>query len=304
MTSGNPIAVANALEGPASTVSGNNRAIIPGRTMAIDSTLTNAYVLTASGLSVIPLAAIPQTSRPNVPQNGVVNLASFQSTVAPGSLVGVFGTSLASQATASPNPVLPIVLGGVCVTINNIPIPLMATTSGQINAQIPTNLAAGRYPLVVHSITNQATSLGAVQVTIAKYAPAVFTDSTGRAAIYHQDGKPVTKDNPTTRDQRLVMYATGLGTTTGGTVVTGAPAPSKPLAVTAQLAVYFGDASYSQSAIKVEWSGLVPGMIGLYQIDLYVPGTHMKGDNLPVSVKIGGVSSPVSGTLVPTVAIQ
>jgi uncharacterized protein (TIGR03437 family) len=82
------------------------------------------------------------------------------------------------------------------------------------------------------------------------------------------------------------------------------PAPSKPLAVTAPVSVYFGPSNYSQSAIIVEWSGLVPGMIGLYQIDLYVPGTHMKGDSLPVMVKIGGVSSPVTGSTVPTVAVD
>jgi uncharacterized protein (TIGR03437 family) len=304
VTTGNPISVASALEGPASTVTGNNRAIIPGRTMALDSTGSNAYLLTASGLSVIPLTQIPASSRPNVAQNGIVNLASFQPTVAPGSLVGIFGTNLGSQATASANPALPTVLGGTCVTINNVAVPLLATSSGQINAQVPTTLAAGRYPLVVHSITNQATSSSNVQVTVAKYAPAVFTDSSGRAAVYHQDGKPVTKDNPTTRDQRLVMYATGLGTTTGGTVVTGAPAPSKPLAVTAPVSVYFGPQGYSQSPIKVEWSGLVPGSIGLYQLDLYVPGVHMKGDNLPVSLKIGGISSATTGSQVPTVAVQ
>jgi uncharacterized protein (TIGR03437 family) len=304
VTTGNPTALASALEGPASVVAGNTRAVVAGRAMAFDSSGANAYVLTASGLSIIPMAPVPVAQRPVVANNGVVNLGSYKTTVAPGSLVGIFGSNLAATANASPNPLLPPVLGGTCVTINNIAIPLTATTSGQINGQIPPTLAAGTYPLVVHSITNQATSVGAVTVTVAKYAPAVFSDSTGRAAVYHQDGTPVTKDNPTTRDQRLVMYATGLGVTSGGTVLTGAPAPSKPLAVTAPVLVYFGPSNYSQSAIAVEWSGLVPGMVGVYQIDLYVPGTHMKGDALPVSIKIGGIQSPVTGSIVPTVAVN
>ena len=303
VTSGNTMASANALEGPASVVAGNTRVVVPGRTMALDSTGTNAYVLTVSGLSVIPLSAVSPSSRPALAQNGVVNLGSFQPTVAPGSLVGIFGNNLASTATASTTP-LPAILGGTCVTLNNLPIPLMATSSGQINAQIPPTLAAGKYPLVVHSIANQATSLASATVTVAKYAPAVFADSSGRAAIYQQNGKQVTPNNPTTRDQRLVMYATGLGVTSGGTVTTGNPAPSKPLAVTAPVSVYFGPSNYSQSAIIVEWSGLVPGMIGLYQIDLYVPGTHMNGNALPVMIKIGGVSSPVTGPIVPTVAVD
>ena len=236
-------------------------------------------------------------------QNGVANLANYQPSVAPGSLVGIFGSDLASQATSSTSP-LPTVLGGTCVTLNNVAIPLLATSSGQINAQIPTTLAAGKYPLVIHSIANQATSAGSLIVTVAKYAPAVFTNSSGEAAIYHQDGTPVTKNNPTTRDQRLVMYATGLGATTGGKVTSGLPSPSSPLAVTAPVSVYFGPSNYSQSAIIVQWSGLVPGLIGVYQIDLYVPGTHMNGNTLPVMIKVGGVSSPVTGALVPTVAVN
>ena len=303
VANGNPTAAASALEGPASVVTGTARAVIPGRTMALDSTATNAYVLTASGLSIIPLTPVPAASLPVLARNGVANLANYQPSIATGSLFGVFGSNLASQATASTIP-LPTVLGGTCVTLNNVAIPLLATSSGQINAQIPTTLAAGKYPLVVHSIANQAESATPLTVTVAKYAPAVFTDSSGQAAVYHQDGKQVTKDNPTTRDQRLVLYATGLGPTTGGTVTTGSPAPSKPLAVTAPVSVYFGPSNYSQSAIIVEWSGLVPGLIGVYQIDLYVPGTHMDGNALPVMVKIGGVSSPVTGSLVPTVAVD
>ena len=304
VTSGNPMATASALESPASVVAGNSRVVIPGRTMALDSSGNNAYVLTASGLSIIPLAAVLPSARPTVAQNnGVVNLGNYQPSIAPGSLVGIFGGNLAAQSASSVTP-LPTVLGGTCVTLNNVAIPLMATASGQINAQIPTSLTAGKYPLVVHSITNQATNLVPVTVTVAKYAPAVFTDSSGRAAIYHQDGSPVTKDNPTTRDQRLTMYATGLGVTTGGSVTTGSPSPSKPLAITGPVSVYFGNPSYSQSGIIVEWSGLVPGMIGVYQVDLYVPGTHMKGDALTVMLKIGGVSSPIAGSVVPTVAVN
>ena len=80
---------------------------------------------------------------------------NYQPTVAPGSLVGIFGSNLASQATASTTGMLPAILGGTCVTVNNADA-LMATTSGQINAQIPPNLAAGKYPVVIHSIANQA----------------------------------------------------------------------------------------------------------------------------------------------------
>jgi len=41
----------------------------------------------------------------------------------------------------------------------------------------------------------------------------------------------------------------------------------------------------------VLWSGLSPFMVGIYQINLYVPGDRAEGDSLPVVVTAGGVSS-------------
>ena len=291
---------AAALENAPSAVTGTGRVVTNGRTLAIDTAGNNAYAITASGLSVIPLSAIPPSVRPVATNNGVANLANYSTSVAAGGLASVFGINLAS--TANPTTTnLPTILGGTCVTLNNVALPLLAAAPGQINFQIPPGLAAGKYPLIVRSIVNQAASTQSINVSVAKYAPAVFVTSSG-PAIYHSDGSPVTKSNPTTRDQRLVIYATGLGPTTGGTVTAGSPAPSSPLAVTGPLTVYFGTPGYSQAPVVVEWSGLAPGLIGVYQIDVYIPGTHMEGDAVPVVLQIGSVMSPTSGSLVPTVS--
>jgi uncharacterized protein (TIGR03437 family) len=315
-----------ALEGPLSTQVGTQRANINPRTMAVNAAATTAYMLTASGLSSIPLNAPLQvvapgpgtgpptgpptgpvtganSTLPQVNTNGVVNNANFGSSLAPGSLVTILGQNLASSASAPGTP-LPSVLGGTCVTLDNAPLPLMLTSSGQINAQLPPKTTAAKHTLIVRSIDQKAAA-ASQSVTVSKYAPAVFVDAqSGQAAIYHEDGSPVTKSNPATRDQKLYLYATGLGATTGGTVTAGMPSPSSPLAVTAAVSVYFGDPSYSQSGIIVNWSGLVPGMIGVYQVNVTVPGTHMKGDALPVTLKIGGVSSPTTGSSAPLVALQ
>ena len=124
----------------------------------------------------------------------------------------------------------------------------------------------------------------------------------GQPAIYHSDGTLVTTSNPTTRDQILTIYAAGLGPTTGGTVTAGAPSPGNPLAVTSAVSVYFGPVGYSQAPVIVQWSGLVPGLVGVYQIDVYVPGTHYEGDAVPVTIQVGGVYSPRTGANLPTIA--
>jgi uncharacterized protein (TIGR03437 family) len=87
-----------------------------------------------------------------------------------------------------------------------------------------------------------------------------------------------------------------LGTTTGGRVTAGNPSPSSPLAVTAPVNLYFGDPTYKQAAIIVDWSGLLPGSIGVYQINARVPGFHLSGDALPVTLRIGGVNSATTGS--------
>jgi uncharacterized protein (TIGR03437 family) len=74
--------------------------------------------------------------------------------------------------------------------------------------------------------------------------------------------------------------------------------------VTDKVQVFFGNPGYSQAEVIVDWSGLVPGSVGLYQINVRVPGVHMKGDALPVQIRVGGVNSPSTGPAVPYVAVE
>jgi uncharacterized protein (TIGR03437 family) len=293
-------ASATALEGPLTQVTGAARVNVPGRTMAYDTAGLTVYALTASGLSVIPLTPAASPA-PQISSGGVVNLANYQARIAPGGLFAVFGKNLAASAVYSSTP-LPSLLGGVCVTLNNVPIPLIATSSAQINAQVPTTLAAGSYPLVIRSVSAQVAS-SAVNVTVARYAPAVFVDLQG-AAIFHQDGSRVDQDHPARRDEPLTIFATGLGVTTGGRVTSGVPSPSSPLAVTVPVSVFFGDPTIGNSGVIVDWSGLAPGEIGVYQINGRVPGNHLSGNGLAVTLEIGGIASPTTGANVALVWVD
>jgi uncharacterized protein (TIGR03437 family) len=299
-TSGQVIQSANALETSPAVVTGTSRTVTNGRTLVIDSAGGNAYAISVSGLSVIPMTPVPVSLAPALGKTGVVNLANLGTSMAADEMAAVYGTNLATAGSISSGN-LPLILGGSCVTLNNVAVPLVMSSAAQINFQIPPGLAAGKYSLVVRSIANHAAS-GSTNVTVAKYAPAVIMTESGQASIYHSDGSLVTTSNPTTRDQTLTIFAAGLGPTTGGSVVAGAPSPSSPLAVTAPVSVYFGPVGYSQAPVVVNWSGLTPGMVGVYQIDVYVPGTHMEGDAVPVTIKVGGVSSPTTGSNLPTVA--
>jgi uncharacterized protein (TIGR03437 family) len=290
----------NALEGPLIQPA-TGRLVIGGRTMAIDAAGTTAYVISTSGLSIIPMT--PVAAAPRINQGGAVNLASYLPAVAANGLLSIFGQNLGTADIAYATP-LPLVLGGTCVTLGNVPLPLFYSTPSQINAQIPPGLAPGTYSLVVRSIANHAVS-AAQQLAIARYAPAVLVDGSGQLALFHADGRYVNKQDSATRDEPLTMYAVGLGPTTGATVTAGAPSPSDPAAVTTgTVSVFFGDPRWKQSEVIVDWSGLAPGLIGVYQLNLRIPGFHVNGDALPVTLRIGNVSSPTTGPVVPHVVVK
>lgn len=290
-----------ALERPLQTATGNQRANVNGRTMAVDATGNTAYLLTASGLSVIPLDIPTVQNRPQVNPNGVVNLASLQTNIAQGGLISIFGRNLARNESASTN--LPTQLGGACVTLGNRPLPLSLSSGGQINAQIPPDVAPGRYQITVRNLDVKVAA-NPSQLTVAKYGPAVIVDPESKQTqIFHADGKPITKDNPAKRDRPIHLFAVGLGPTKGGRVVAGQPSPSEPLAVTDLVKVFFGNPTINGSEIIVDWSGLVPGMVGIYRIDLRVPGNHLRGE-LPITLRLGSVNSPTTGPVVPTVFVD
>jgi len=298
-STGTPAGSSGSLEGPASVVIGTNGVNQFARTLAIDPSTSTAYALTATGLSIVTLgqSAVSAAGKPSINPGGVVNLADYTPGLATGGLLTIFGKNLGALQTAQPP--LPTVLGGTCVTLNNVPIPLELSSAGQINAQIPVTLAPGRYPLVLRSIANQAES-AALTITIAKYAPAVLMNGT-QAAILHADGNYVSAGDPAVRDEKLTLYATGFGVTHGAAVTTGAAVPDSPAAVTDTIQVYFGNPNLKQSQMIVNSSTLLPGFVGIDRVGITVPGFHTKGANLPVTLKIGGVSSSVTGPDVPLV---
>jgi uncharacterized protein (TIGR03437 family) len=156
---------------------------------------------------------------------------------------------------------------------------------------------------VVRSTTNLAAS-SSVSVAVSKYAPAIFVDANGPAIYHVNGGQRVDQSNPATRDEPLVIYATGLGATTGGKVTAGSPSPSSPLAVTAAVALYFGNPLISNTAVIVDWSGLQAGTMGVYQINCTIPGNHYNGNALPVTLRIGGVGTPTTGANVAVVYVD
>lgn len=292
-----------ALESMTAPLVANNRVNLNGRLMAVDGAGTTAYVLTASGLSVVPLQTVATTDRPAISANGIVNFGSQQTAVAQGGLISIYGRNLGPDAKVS-GAAFSTSLGNMCVTINNVLMPLSMTSPAQINAQLPVELTPGRYPVVIRNLEQKLVS-ASYNLTVSRYAPAVLFDAaTKRAAIYHLDGSLVTPENKARRDERIHIFATGLGAVKGVRLSSGQPAPAAPEGTTDAVKVYFDLPTINESEMDVEESVIVPGLVGVYRIQIYVPWYRRRGDALLVTLRIGNVDSPSKGVAVPTVAVE
>ncbi len=145
-------------ENPPTTVLGTARNNITPRQMVVDSTGT-VYMVTLSGLSVVPLTPSGPNTRPSVPQGAraIVNSADGSQNFRPGSFITITGANLAGAAQAdSTTP--PTVLGGSCVVFNDVAIPLLQSSPGQISGQIPAAIRSGTNVVQIRSLATAQSS--------------------------------------------------------------------------------------------------------------------------------------------------
>jgi hypothetical protein len=164
IAAGSDSLVAVVPENPVYSVFGTTRFNANPRQMVVDSAGATAYAITLSGLSVVSLAPNGAGTLPtiNPGASGIVNSADGTANITPGSFITVSGQNLASKATASTVPP-PTVLGGSCVTFGDVAVPLLTTSTGQIQAQVPDTLLPGTQIVQVRSL---ATAQDSAPITI------------------------------------------------------------------------------------------------------------------------------------------
>ncbi len=216
----------------------------------------------------------------------VVNGASYQSTVAPGAIISIFGSALASGTQAAPTAPLSATLQNAVVSFNGIPAPLFYVSPTQINAQIPYGLKPGSATM---QVTNSGSTAATQTVTVAAAAPGIFTaNQTGSGPgliLRSTDYQVVSSSTPAQEGGFILIYCTGLGGITGA-IVEGSPAPNPPLntAILPQVSV-------GNIAAPVTFSGLAPGFAGLYQVNVQIPAGVPAGNAVPIVLTSNGVSS-------------
>lgn len=266
--------------------------------LAINAYLNFPHSLCFDGSGDILLAdtennVIRQLSIPGpvILSNGVVSSASFQPQISPGSLASIAGSNLATSTPAAPTTPLPTTLAEASVTVNGKAAPILYASPTLINFQVPWETAVGNASVTV---TVDGVASNTMTVPVTATAPGIFYYSTGAAIAQDFDYSLNTSSNPAHAGSFLIAYLTGAGAVTPS-VTDGAATPSTGLVTTSQQpTVTIGGVN-----APVLFSGLTPGLIALWQLDVTVPSGLAAG-SYPMVVTINGqVSNSATVSIAP-----
>jgi uncharacterized protein (TIGR03437 family) len=254
---------------------------------------TFAVIVTAidsAGLSASKQVPIRVTS--DKPQLlGMYNAASLvpDATCVAGSFATLVGTGFASsgfQQVAS-RGILPTDLSGVEVSINNVAVPLLFASDTLINFQCPNLPVHSGLTIAIKPASGPA--IDPIMARVVEASPAIYTlfgtaqgavviAETGQVAMPVRDALP---SRPARPGEFVSIYASGIGPLQE-VVATGVPAPlDHTIQTTDPVTVVV-----SGIQVAPAFSGLAPGQVGLYQVNLQLPVKVPTGDAVPISVVV------------------
>ena len=250
----------------------------------------NLYVGDIANNRVRKISGAAAGIGPIVTSAGVTNAASFQTGIAPGGIITIFGSNLgasAGQIVTAPGAPWPAQLGAVSATMDGTAAPVyrVLNLSGQeqLSVQAPWSLSGKNS--VSLTVTTAAGTSPAVTVPVLGAQPGIFILDAASSGATHADGSIAGAANAATKGETLVLYLTGMGPV-DNPPATGASASLTTLSntlVKPQVTIGGFDA-------PVAFSGLTPGYIGLYQINVAVPAAVASG-LVDLTVLANGVTS-------------
>jgi uncharacterized protein (TIGR03437 family) len=267
---------------------------VPQNTIAGIAVRADAQALPLTGSVQVTGAILSNPTVPVVFPGGVVSSGDYASAPAVGLLVSIFGTGLADTAVSAGLP-LPASLGTTSVVLSNGEVlPLLYAAGDIINVQIPYDAAVNSTQQLVVQRGNAIS----VPVPIAVFTASpsilsangtgsgqghVYVIGTGGVETQANQNAPATAGNP------VVIYCVGLGAVSPS-VSAGAIAPGSPLSMAnTPVTVTFGN-----QTVTAGFAGLTPGLAGLYQVNATVPAGVTPGNQVPVTISVGGKSSSSS----------
>ncbi len=222
----------------------------------------------------------------------------FPNLLAPGMIAALYSTGNFHQfGTASQSAAalpLPTALNGIQVLFNSTPVPLFFAGTDQINFQVP-NLApqSGTADIqVLEAATGRLLGDSLVQMNAAD--PGLFTQAgngSGAASAVNEDGTLNTQSNPAIAGHYITLYGTGIG------YIPGAPpdgqAPTGAVSAPRAPTVFIDPYTITGSAIQ--YSGLAPSLVGVWQINVQIPMGVFTQPTAPTYVIVVQATLPSGG---------
>ncbi|HBY63122.1 MAG TPA: hypothetical protein DEH78_25150, partial [Solibacterales bacterium] len=223
----------------------------------------------------------------------VVDAASGQPRVAPGSYLSIFGRGLATAGLGVVRtPYLPVSIGGTSVSFfvrDRIwsPGTLHFVSDGQVNVQVPWELQG--QATATMWVTVAGISSANYTLTLQDIVPGFFEyfDAAGnrQLLVAARGADVITMANPARRGETLVFYANGVGPVSNPPKSGEVALPDPLSRVQNSVEVTIGG-----RPARVEFQGLTPGVVALYQINVRIPDDAPQGIQ-PVVLRVAGVES-------------
>ncbi|MFN0100592.1 MAG: peptidylprolyl isomerase [Bryobacteraceae bacterium] len=229
---------------------------------------------------------------PSISSNGIVAASAFGggTRAAAGSYIEIYGAGLAGTtrgwagADFSGN-IAPITLDQVQVTVNGTRAYVNFVSPGQINAQVPEGIPTGdAVPVVVtfNGLPGAPATISVREFAGGLLAPASFKVGEVQyvAAQHAATGKFVSGGNipdvdaaPAVPGETLTLYGIGFGPITPNSPALAGRIAAGTTSLTNPVTIKIGEAE-----AKVSYSGLAPGLVGVYQFNIEVPANAANGD--------------------------
>jgi len=256
-------------------------------TITIASNAANSSVVVPVQLTV------EKQNSPVAFPGGVVNNGTFvgNQLLALGDIAAVFGDQFTygDPASASSLP-LGTTLGNTQVMVNGTAAPVYYVSPGQINFQIPFEAATGDSTI---QVIRNGTPSNTIYANIASAAPSFLLLNGGYVIMTTPAGALTgISSAPAHANDVVVIYTIGLGPTSPA-VPSGTGSPSSPPATVTETQVCFSEhAAVGQPPVcsTAQFSGLTPGFVGLYQINVQIP-TGLPTGNVPIYFTVAGQAS-------------
>lgn len=183
------------------------------------------------------------------------------------------GEAVPLAATRLP---LPLRLGGSEVIVGGRAAPLFYAGGDQVNFQAPAGLTGNSLVRALHNGAVRALGL-----IIPQPDPGLFPVAT------NQDGSLNHPANAAERGSAITLYGTGARVYPAPTDGDAAPRSGQPLFYTSTTPTAWAGSVRAQ----VLFSGLAPGLVGVWQVNLMVPAAAPAGSAVPVRLLYDGIET-------------